>query len=85
MSWLQHKINNFCTWLTWTRLVNLVLLFLIFQLLLNVITSQHTLLADFMSLFFYVSGLICGIALTLSVDRRKANIFHNLGSRKKEP
>jgi len=67
--------KKICDWLTWGRLTHFVVIFLTVKLLVNAVKHEHPVLIDFISIFFYVFGLLCGIALTLSVDRRLASIF----------
>lgn len=79
---VRDKLNDFYRWLTWSRITNFILAFLIVKLLTNAYFHEHPIILDFVSIFFYIFGLICGIALTLSVDRRIA--YHLIMSERKK-
>ena len=67
---ITERGKRILDWLTWGRLTHFVVVFLTAKLLVNAIKHDHPILIDFISIFFYAFGLLCGIALTLSVDRR---------------
>ncbi len=56
--------------ISWSGIIRLVLLWLVLKLIIDIVYGQHVSSSIF-SFFFYIAGVVSGIGLMSSYDRRK--------------
>ena len=71
MRLLLAELKKLFDWLDWSRIIIIVLLFLLTKLIFSAVFGFHAVCQVILQVFFYCAGIVSGIGLTLSLDRRK--------------
>lgn len=83
MERLGNKLNSICNWLSWRRVIELTIAFLLVRFIFSLVSHSFLAHASGYSLLAYLGGVICGIGLTLSSGRRATDCTHRWARFKK--
>lgn len=83
MERLGNKLNSICSWISWRRVIELTIAFLLVRFMFSLFSHSFLAHASGYALLAYLGGVISGIGLTLSTGRRANDCNHRWARFKK--